>query len=128
MSVLIISAIFLVTIYLLSASSFFNRFDALDFENKRVSLGLAEACVNAGILNYAQAVTTQTTITPDASAPARKCIICSVDTSTGTILVRALYNHAYTNLKVVVDAGFNIQSWQEAPNYSAFSGPACTPP
>src|ERR1043166_3984600 len=54
MSVIIISAILLTLIFTLNLSSFFARYDALGGDNKRVSLGLAEACVEAAKLKIAQ--------------------------------------------------------------------------
>lgn len=123
MSVIIISAILLVTIYLLSASSFLNRFDSLDFENKRVSLGLAEACVNAAVLEYAQGVQTAQQVTVEAG---KTCRICSINLATGVILTRAVYNHAYTNITATVNSTYALTNWSESQTY--VGPPACPLP
>lgn len=125
MSVVIIGAILLVFVYLLSASSFLARFDALDGEDKRVSLGLAEACVNAAVLQIAQSNAAAGQVTVDASDPKKTCRICSVDPISGAIFARAVYNGAYTNLAVTVDNAYNVTAWSEQATYS---GPSCTVP
>lgn len=118
MSVVIISAILLVLVFTLGASSFFNRFDALDAENKRVSLGLAEACVNVGMLRIAQANYTSGTIVVDGSKTCKICLL----TPGGLIQTRAVYNGAYTNLQVAINnipGSYDVTSWIESP-----TGPA----
>lgn len=138
MSVVIISAILLTLVFTLGVSSFFNRFDALDAENKRVSLGLAEACVNVAMINLAQDSTYSlatggpgTCVSVGDTCPAvvgaqtsKTCKICSVVTSAGqsTINVRAVYNQTYSNIATVVTLSgnnFTITSWNESP-----AGPA----
>lgn len=144
MSVIIISAILLVLVFTLGVSSFFNRFDALDAENKRISLGLAEACVNVAMLKIAQNPNYGTTPplpaggecvsvgdTCSAAASKKVCKICTVTpvaTFPKTIETRAVYNGAYTNLSVAVDnsvpGNFTVNAWSELP-----AGPAgCTVP
>lgn len=135
MSVIIISAILLVLMFTLGLSSFFNRFDVLDTENKRVSLGLAEACVNVAMVKIAQdpsynpsgeCVSVSDTCGPGAK---KVCKICSVgSTFPKTIDTRAVYNGAYSNVSVAVDnlgtGNFTVTSWSEVP-----TGPAgCTVP
>jgi len=124
MSVIIISAILLIYVYLLSASSLLERFDALDGENKRESLALAEACVNAGILKMAQSDYSAQTVTVDASDPKKVCEVCSLDPS-GSVLTRARYNSSYTNLVVTVDTSqgtYPVTAWQETPLYTGAPG------
>ena len=130
-SVIIISAILLVLVYTLGASSFFTGFDALDAENKRVSLGLAEACVNDAMLQIAQGNDISTELSPaimvDSVGP-KTCRICEAKADTGQILTRAVYKGAYTNLSVAVDPSsptLTITAWSETPTYS---GPACILP
>ncbi|HVV39082.1 MAG TPA: hypothetical protein VHD31_02030 [Candidatus Paceibacterota bacterium] len=53
-SAVIISAVLLTLATTVSATSFFSRFNALNSEYKRTSLGLAESCVNATLLKIAQ--------------------------------------------------------------------------
>lgn len=134
MSVVIISAILLTLVFTLGLSSFFNRFDALDAENKRISLGLAEACVNVAMLKIAQdfdygtsipasgeCVSVGDTCPAGAGAQTSKtCKICSVVTSAGqsAINVRAVYSQTYSNIVTGVILGgnnFTITSWTESP-------------
>jgi hypothetical protein len=127
MSVIIISVILLVFVYFLSAASLLERFDALDGESKRVSLALAEACVNAATLKIAQADYTAAQVVVDSSDPQKTCRICQLNSS-GQMVVRAVYNHAYTNLAVTVNVGqasYPITAWAES---AVYSGPACTLP
>ena len=127
MSVIIISAILLILMFTLGTSSFFSRFDALDAENKRVSLGLAEACVNAAILKLAQDDLTVGQVIVDASDPQKTCRICTLSAG-GALVTRAVYNSAYTNLDVTVDpnAGtYPITNWKET---GVTSVPSCTLP
>lgn len=123
MSVIIISAILLVLVFTLGTSAFFNRFDALDVESKRVSQGLAEACVNAALLKYVRGDYTGGTV----AVAQKTCTICQI-TPSGIIQTRAVENGAYTNIKVVTipstAGGLVIASWSELPNAPA----GCTLP
>jgi hypothetical protein len=126
-SVIIIAAILLVLIFTLEISTFFQRFDALDAENKRVSLGLAEACVSAATLKFAQGNLTAGTVVVDSSDPLKVCKICRI-TAGGTILTRSVYKNAYTNLSVTINTAvgnYSVTSWRELPSYN---GPVCTLP
>jgi hypothetical protein len=125
MSVIIMSVILLVMVYTLETSSFFARFDALDGENKQVSYELAEGCVNSAMIKVAQ----NSSYVPAAGGdclsvggsctgtdPQKVCKICSVGTSAGvtTVTTRALYNGAFTNLKVSFNAtSYAITGWSE---------------
>ena len=51
---LILTIVLMLVISNASASSFFARFDSLGNEFKRRSLGLSDACLNAGLLKIAQ--------------------------------------------------------------------------
>ncbi len=135
MSVIIISAIMLTLIFTLNLSSYFARFDALGGENKRVSLGLAEACVEAAKLKiaqnaaYAQGANGDTvTVTG-----AQTCKICNVTRvpaggTSYTIYTRAGTNGSYSNLAVgatIAPSTFAVTSWTEN---SSYFGPGCTLP
>ena len=127
MSVVIISAVLMTLVFTLSIASFFNRFDVLDAENKRISLGLAEACVNSVMLKIAQ----NSAYTPapsrdcvsvggtcGGSDPQKVCKICSVTTSGNfaTTTVRAMYNGTYTNLTIGMNStpgSFSVLNWSE---------------
>ncbi len=53
-AVLIMTSMLMVLMYVTGASSFYARFDALNSEYKRISVGLSEACSNAALLKIAQ--------------------------------------------------------------------------
>ena len=137
-SVIIISAILLTMIFVLGASSFFARFDALDQESKRVSLGLAEACANMAMVKLAQNSSyvpasggdcVSVSDTCGAFGATRVCRICQVSGAlTKTILVRARYNGAYTTISVsgtIGSTNFNVTNWSEIATYG---GVTCTVP
>ena len=52
-SAVVMSAILMSLMYTVSASSFYARIDAESIESKRVSLGLAESCINVALLALA---------------------------------------------------------------------------
>ena len=54
MSVIIISLMLLALVAVLSTSGYFSRFNVLAAEYKRISLGLAESCVNVALLEIAK--------------------------------------------------------------------------
>jgi len=129
MSAILISAILLILIFTLNISSFFNRFNVLDAEDKRISLGLAEACVNKALLKISQGDFSGVpgTFTVDASDPKKVCKICEM-TAGGSVKTRAVYNGTYSNLVVAVDPNSSpmaITSWSEVGTYS---GATCTFP
>lgn len=124
-SVVVMSAILLVLLLTLGVSSFLNRFDVLDTENKRVSLGLAEACVNMAMIKIAE--------NPSyAPVSGGECVrvggdlcpngpqVCKICQTSPSIVTRAVYNGAYTNLEVegsISGANFVVTKWLEvAPN------------
>ena len=129
MSVLVISAILLVLIFTLGVAAFFDRFDTLDTESKRVSLALAEACGNIAMVKIAQnaGYTGNETITVDTG---KFCKICTVSLarSTISIVTRALYGSAYTNLQIqgaLSPSDISITRWSEMGTYT---GPTCLIP
>lgn len=63
-SVIIISLILLALTMTVSAQGYFTRFNGLDREYKRVSLGIAESCVNAALLKVGQTPVYQLTSDP----------------------------------------------------------------
>ena len=134
MSVILISAILLVLVFVLETWSFFQRIDALDSENKRISLELAESCIDAAILKAAQ--------NPSygggecislggvcgGTDPQRVCRICSVSYSYGsaTASTRAVFGQAFTNLTATFNTAgrFAISNWRETPS----GDPSCVVP
>ncbi len=129
MSVIIISAILLVLLFTLGVASFFNRFDVLDTENKRVSLALAEACVNVAMIRLAKDSTYTVSLPGEcvgvgdscgAASAKMVCKICGVTVGAAfpkTVEARAVYGGAFTNLSAVLTDGvpgnFTITSWRE---------------
>ena len=125
-SILVISAVLLVLLFTLETASFFTRFEALEAENKRESLSLAEACVNVARLQFARRDYTQKSVQVDVSDTAKVCKICEI-TASGSIKTRAVYKGTYTNLVIVIDPNSpqSLRLWNEVPTYS---GPTCTLP
>jgi hypothetical protein len=107
-SALVISAILITLTFSVSSSSFYARFDALGGENKRISLGLAESCINVALLALATS-TAPTTYTPvnlvvhvgeDFQGRPMTCTIQSVthNGSVATIDVQAQWLGSFSNV------------------------------
>jgi hypothetical protein len=133
MSVIIISAILLMYVFVLSSSSFFARFDALDRENKRISLSRAESCVNAALLKIAQNAAYAPSASGDqVTVSGGTCKICAGTNSPSgqasePVITRAVHNGAYTNIRATVSIAngtFTVTDWQEVTNGDS----ACTLP
>lgn len=117
-SAIIIAAILIVITFALSTTGFFLRFNTLDSEFKKISLGLADACVNQALLDIAKgAPVFPKTVNIDANS----CKICNINTSVTPHIVqtRAVYKNTYSNVTVnfTKDSynNFTINSWQETP-------------
>lgn len=138
-SAIIISALLLIITFAVNFSSFFARFNILDSEYKKISLGLAEACVDTAILEIARDVTWQQgpggTVV---NVGSNSCKICEVDDTSDTpriiVRARALYNKAFTNLKIKIHpeplvgpTDIVVDSWEEETNYPPAS-PSCPLP
>ncbi|NBV77610.1 hypothetical protein EBR66_05610 [bacterium] len=136
-AVVIISAVLLLMLFMLGVSSFFVHFDTLAMENRRISLALSEACVNAAILRVSQNGSYAPVSGGDCvslggtcggSNLQYVCKICSVTYAAGTatVITRARYNGAYTNLQVSFTTGSNVAvgAWSELP----LSPHGCTVP
>jgi cellobiose-specific phosphotransferase system component IIC len=128
-AVIIISATFLILITIVSRASFYNRFNVLDYEYKKVSASLAEACTETVMVNlartssYVPVSASGDQIVVDSASSGKTCRICAVTTSGSnkTIVTRAVYKGAYTNLTTVVTPGstdFTVGSWDEQGSYS----------
>lgn len=124
-SAIVISILLLTITFTLSFTGFFSRFNVLDAEYKKVSQGLAEACIDNAILklvsdkNY-----TLTAADQDIPVGSETCDIVSLHPSpprTGSIRIKTqgVHNETYTNLNVVIAPGFNITSWEECPNLTS---------
>jgi hypothetical protein len=139
MSVIIVGAILIVLIYTVGISIFFSRFNVLDTEDKHTSSALAEGCVREAQLLLAE----NSSYTPalggecislggicGGSDTQRVCKICSIATSgtIATVLARATYNGAFTNLAVSFNTSRGnvaVTTWTESGSYA---GPPCVVP
>lgn len=111
MSVIVISAILLALTFTLGTAAFLNRFDTLAWEQKRASLVLAEACVNAAMLRHAQRNYSGGIV----SVGERSCAICSI-TSAGEIRTRASVGNTHSNLFVRISPStYAVTLWRETP-------------
>lgn len=142
-SAIVISMILLVIAFALSTSGFFARFNVLNTESKRLSLGFAEACASKAMLSLAQTASYAggeclniNTGTTSASCPAgvkEVCKICSVvpiapaPGTPQTVKTRAVYNSAYTDLSVSLSrsavGAITVNSWDEQATYSGVPCP-----
>ncbi len=139
MSVIIISAFLLVMIFTLGLGTFLSRINVLDIEFKKTSRSLAEACANQTMLKLAQ----NSSYTPvssgecigvgdtcGASGAKLTCRICQVSAvgSDRTILTRAVYSGAYTNIQASITleaTNVTVKDWKELGSYG---GPVCPLP
>lgn len=108
MSAIVMSAILLILVTTVSTSSFYARADSLGSENKRISLGLAESCINVALLALATS-TAPSTYSPvnlpvmvgvDAQGNTMTCTIQSVGHAgtLATIDTQASYKGSFTNV------------------------------
>lgn len=133
-SAIIISVLLLIITFAVSFSSFFARFNILDSEFKKVSSGLAEACVDTAILEIAREtpVADNTCVNVGDSCPAgpKICKICQVTSLAGPgqfeIKTRAAYKNSFTNFVVNVTrtaTDVDVNSWEEAADYTGVACP-----
>ena len=111
-SAIIISILLLGVTLTISLTGFFSRFNVLDSESKERSIGLAEACVDAAVLDY----TTNDTIASEYPVEGETCYIkdWSDISTTLTLITQGEVNSAYTNIKVVIKlSDMSIISWEE---------------
>lgn len=141
MSAIIISAILLGFAVTSGASSFHSRFNTVDGEFKRVSLGLAESCVNVALLKisedynydyfadplYVSAKGGVVTPVNPSATPSTECIIKSVvfgaenpatHQKVATIIASGEFNETFSTISTVADVG--------NPEYSVISPPTCS--
>lgn len=78
MSTIIISLILLGLTFSVSSAGYFARFNSLDAEYKRVSLGLAESCVNVALLKIGQQYTAYNPLGEMVNIGSELCTIDSV--------------------------------------------------
>lgn len=132
-SVIIIFAVLIILVGITSTTSFYTRFNVLDYENKKVSVALAEACANTAMVNLARDPANYPPAIPPAGEQitvdaAKTCRICPMSSgSPYTIITRARHNSAYTNLEItgtLTSSNFSVSSWAEQPTYTG----SCTLP
>lgn len=116
MSAIIISVLLLSITVGIGLSGFFSRSNILDAESKERSQALAEACGDQALLNFSQGLTSTGVV----SVGHDNCTIISVTPKVGqtTIKTQAVINHAYSNIKIIVDTNtLGIISWDECANF-----------
>ena len=114
-SAIVISILLLAITLALTFSGFFARFNVLDSESKERSLALAESCADTAILNLAEDVA-YNPVNQIVNVGSDTCKIISkqVSGSSVTFKTQAVFNHAFTDLKIVLDSNtFTINSWDE---------------
>lgn len=130
-STIVIGMIILMLVVSVGLSAFFNRYDALDRENKTTSEFLAQSCVRHALLSIArdpQYVPHEggecVGVSGACGASPLTCKICSVVAlgSVREISARARYGTpaAYTNVRVtaeVTQGDVVIQTWEEIATY-----------
>ncbi len=113
---MILSVILLVVATSLSFSGFFTRYNILDSELKKVSVALAEGCVDQGLLMLA--TQTYTTSTTTIKIGEKYCDLGPVP-STGNprlLHTQASSSKYYTNLTIEADEDtLKISCWIETP-------------
>ena len=103
------SAILMSLMYTVGASGFYARFDALNGEFKRVSLGLAESCTNVALLAIATSTDPEhydpvdqvVNVGTDSNGRALTCTITGVDgygTTVRTVHASSDYMGAYSQV------------------------------
>lgn len=119
-SVIIIALVLTTVTFSLSFSGFISRFNIFDAENKEVSIGLAEACVDTAMLKLEQTLTYigNEVITIGAG---KQCMIRTINPNVDpvTIETQAEYNKSFTNLRIKVKQppGVTVSSWEELPHF-----------
>ena len=117
MSTVIISAILLIMAAIVARDGFWQRASVLDRENKKISVQLAEACVNAVLLGLSKGEgipASGAEITID--GPKK----CEIDNISGAnpyaITAHASWKNSYTNLEATVkfeNGKSAISEWRE---------------
>ncbi len=114
-SVIIISLLLVTITAALSLVSYYSRFNILESEYKQRSVALAQSCVDYAF--------SQLVVNPNYSGneclnfSSNNCKVVSVTAGSypKTIQSQAQYEKSYTNLSIVTNSSFQIQSWQELP-------------
>jgi len=106
-SAVLISAAMMILAAFAARAAFWARFDFMARENKKISAARAEGCVHLAFLKIAR----NEIVAPE------NCEIVSIGgTNPHEILVRAVYQNAYTNLKVTAlleNGKVTVIDWRE---------------
>jgi len=122
MSAIVISFLLIAITVSLGLNGFFGRFNILDSESKERSSALAEACVDAAILDAANGIY-HATPAPPVPVGSDNCtiVLSQLDApSPGETLIKtqACINKSFTNIEVVIKSNtFDVISWIELPNF-----------
>ena len=118
MSVVMMSIVLIAFAVLVARASFWARFDLLARENKKISLALAQGCIDSALLGLARgeniALPVQVNI-----EDLKKCEITEIVNISGDIwriTTRAAWKNSFVNLKAVAEAKngeFTIKSCKE---------------
>jgi len=108
-SSIIISLLLMTMVLTVSTSSFYARKGALEGENKRESLGLAESCMNIALLRLAENALYRPALDDDAvQIGDGDCVIDSVETASSVypkifdIITKSERLGAFSNIKVSI--------------------------
>lgn len=119
-SAIIISAVLLLVIAASGLTTFYSRFNILDFELKERSNAVADACVDEALLQIAEGIDPSGAVLSLSQNPPDQCRIGTVTGSNQqTFKVQATSSDtAVTNLQVTFDtSNFSVVSWQEIPTF-----------
>lgn len=115
-SAIIISALLLALTFTVSTSGVYARFNILNFEHKKRSSALADACIDATLLRLAQNaayVGSETIFIGSDTCQIGAIILTS---GTYTIFANAQFQRSVTRLKVTASSPYlGVISWQEVP-------------
>ena len=122
-STIIISFVLIAVTFTANLAGFFSRFNMLDAESKEQSSQLAQACIQAALLEANQGMYSQQEnvfVGPDTHDT---CTIVWIKKDWPTegqtsMKTQSVISHAYTNLMATTDENFIITSWTECPNFT----------
>ncbi len=120
-SAVVITALLIVVTIALSYSGFFARFNVLDTEFKKESVGYAEACVEKARIMIANNVSSYPpTINIDSDNPGDECTLTVTGTAPYVIHAQVVYKNSYTNVQADATrsaSNVTVANWKEVPNF-----------
>ncbi len=138
-SAVIISTVLLTIAVSIGANTFFSRFDALNHEYKRLSLGFAESCVTTALgrigANYNYSASNVLVSLGTLYGKPAECTLASVSAGTPvngkktfTIIAKANFNNAYSTISTQATAQDPEQAPVTPPPTCAFNPTAISVP